>query len=141
MDDMDPQNPLFNLTLSKGMFDYKRNCSAAGAVFAYFRTDRIPPVDMVRSYISSCSNTTVGEFTDGDAMHWYVHYAYTVPQYNGLHGEFGYILSWCEKELCQNWDFKGNADLAGIGVSTYLPLPLHTPPQRLLCDHTAVRKL
>ncbi|KAK3345018.1 hypothetical protein B0H65DRAFT_192672 [Neurospora tetraspora] len=70
---MDQSNPLINITLS--MFEPERNCTAAGAFAAHLRRslgdDDSLPVRTLREFILSCSNTTIGNFTDGNAVDWY----------------------------------------------------------------------
>lgn len=72
---MDPSNPLINITLS--MFEPERNCTAAGTFAAHFRRSQGDadslPIKSLRELILFCSNTTMGNFTDGNAVDWY-HY-------------------------------------------------------------------
>lgn len=145
---MHPGNPLANLTLD--MFKLEKNCTAVGAFAAYhsgfqnnyyFPTEDIK-VRIVRESILFCSdiaiadlrdgdisysekNTiTIGNFTDDNAVDWY-------NQFNADTFIYWYQYELCSKEICPNLVFKGNADLAGIGVSAQ-----PTPKTRYL-NHTA----
>lgn len=120
---MDPGNPLANLTFS--MFEPERNCTAAGAFAAHLRPslgdDDNLPVKSLREFILFCSNTTLRNFTDGHAVDWYHYYDAVFP---GLFDNITYDIqrpyySPCWREFCENLEFTGNADLAGIGVSSY----------------------
>ncbi|KAK3392673.1 hypothetical protein B0T20DRAFT_61694 [Sordaria brevicollis] len=120
---MDPNNPLANLTLS--MFDAEKNCTAAGAFAAHLRSsygdENSVPAKSLREFILFCTNTTIGNFTDGNAVDWY--------RYIDLDNAFANYTSWfeykysspCWRNFCENIEFAGNADLAGIGMhATYV---------------------
>ena len=119
---MDPSNPLANLTFS--MFEPERNCTAAGAFAAHLRPslgdDNNFPVKSLREFILFCSNTTARNFTDGNAVDWY---RYTDAIFPDAFNNLTYNIqdryySPCWRNYCENIEFAGNADLAGIGVSS-----------------------
>ena len=118
---MDLSNPLANLTLS--MFDVEKNCTAAGAFAAHYRysqgDDDSLPVRTLREFIIFCSNTTIGSFTDGNAVDWYRYIDNdTFPNaFDNFTSDVQSRDSLCWQSFCENVEFTGNADLAGIGVS------------------------
>lgn len=120
---MDPRNLLVNITVWTLYPTF--NCTAAGAFAAHFRCPQRDEdsllVKSLRDLIRSCSNTTIGNFTDGNAVDWY---RQSDAIYSSAFDNFiSNITYMCDREFCKNVEFAGNPDLAGIGIySTYILL-------------------
>ncbi|KAK3955536.1 hypothetical protein QBC32DRAFT_205176 [Pseudoneurospora amorphoporcata] len=118
---MDPSNPLTNITLK--MLDPSRNCAVAGesAVhFAHFQEDNDSfPIRALRGFILTCNTTTIDSFTDGNLLDWYRYtISSTAKGLDNLIFTVQFSASECREEFCKHLRLEGNADLAGIGVSS-----------------------
>lgn len=116
---MDPTNPLYLIWFSD--LDPYKNCAVAGEFTVrwerFLIDDDSFPIRTFRSFVIACSNTTIGNFTDGNLVDWYRQRS----EFDNL-DLYDTVGLWdpsqCSREYCEHLGFVGNADLAGIGVSS-----------------------
>lgn len=116
---------LKNLTL--GHLEPERNCSVAGNIASQISyiidqetlMTAVPSVSDLLSFLHTCSNTTLGKLSPGDAVNWYIYQRDSYPgALDELWWEIASTSSACKESYCRHYEWEGDPDLAGIGVSS-----------------------